>query len=200
MMTDDDPQGTVFGKVALKSPKQTKTSIDLKWNAVPNAASYVIYGNKCGKGIKPVKIGVVNGTGQTVSTVANQTVAKGTYYKFLVVALDRNNTVVSTSKVIHVATKGGKVGNHKKVTVKKSVIKKAKKLKKGKSLKLKAKAVPQSKKLKVRKHRPVLYESSDINIATVSKKGVVKAKNKGTCYIYAYAQNGVYKKIKVIVK
>ena len=200
MATDDDPQGTVFGKVALKSPKQTKSSIDLSWNPVPNAASYVIFGNKCGKGNKPLKLGVVNGTRQTVSTVANQKVAKGTYYKFVVVALDRNNTVVSTSKVIHVATKGGKVGNHKKVTVKKSVIKKARKLKKGKSLKLKAKAVPQSKKLKVRKHRAVLYESSDINIATVSKKGVVKAKNKGTCYIYAYAQNGVYKKIKVTVK
>lgn len=60
--------------------------------------------------------------------------------------------------------------------------------------------MPQSKKLKVRKHRAVLYESSDINIATVSKKGVVKAKNKGTCYIYAYAQNGVFKKIKITVK
>lgn len=31
-------------------------------------------------------------------------------------------------------------------------------------------------------------------------KGVVKAKKKGTCYIYAYAQNGVYKKIKITVK
>ena len=29
---------------------------------------------------------------------------------------------------------------------------------------------------------------------------IIKAKNKGTCYIYAYAQNGVFKKIKVTVK
>ena len=143
---------------------------------------------------------MVKGNRQTVTMVNNQNVKKGTYYKFIMVALDKNNTVVSTSKVIHVATKGGKVGNHKKVTVSSSVIKKAKKLKKGKTLKLKAKAVPQSKKLKVKKHRAVLYESSNINIATVSKKGVVKAKNKGTCYIYAYAQNGVFKKIKVTVK
>ena len=27
-----------------------------------------------------------------------------------------------------------------------------------------------------------------------------KARKKGTCYVYAYAQNGVYKKIKVVVK
>ena len=45
-----------------------------------------------------------------------------------------------------------------------------------------------------------MYESSNINIATVSKKGVVKAKKKGKCYIYAYAQNGVFRKIKIIVK
>ena len=200
MVSDDDPQGTVFGKLALKSPKQAKTSIDLSWNPVAGASSYVIYGNKCGKGIKPVKLAAVNGNKQTVTTVAGQNIKKGTYYKFIVVALDKSNNVVSTSRVIHVATKGGKVGNHKKVTVSKSVIKKAKKLKKGKSLKLKAKAVPQAKKLKVKKHVAVRYESTDNNIATVSKKGLVKAKNKGTCYVFAYAQNGVFKRIKVVVK
>ena len=115
-------------------------------------------------------------------------------------ALDRNNRVVSTSKVTYVTTKGSKNGNYKKVTISKSVIKKAKKLKKGKSLKLKAKAVPRSRKLKVKKHVAVRYESTNTNIATVSKKGVVKAKNKGACYVYAYAQNGVCKKIKVVVR
>ena len=198
--SENDPKGTVFGKLALKSSKQTNTSIDLSWNRVANASTYVIYGNKCGKGIRPVKLAVTSSNKQSVKTIGNLKLKRGTYYRFIVVALDRNNNVVSASKLIHVATKGGKAGNHKKVTVSKSVIKKAKKLKKGKSLKLKAKAVPQSRKLKVKKHRAVAYESSNINIATVSKKGVVKAKNKGACYIYAYAQNGVCKKIKVVVK
>ena len=116
------------------------------------------------------------------------------------VALDRNGKVLSTSRQIHVATRGGKVGNHKSVTVKKSVINKAKKLKKGKTLKLNAKAVAQSKKLKVKKHVAVRYESTNKKIATVSKSGRIKAKKKGSCYVYAYAQNGVYKKIKVTVK
>ena len=57
-----------------------------------------------------------------------------------------------------------------------------------------------SKKLKVVKHRALKYETSNAKIATVSSKGVIKGKAKGTCYIYAYAQNGVYKKIKVLVK
>lgn len=97
---------------------------------------------------------------------------------FRIKALDKNNKVISKSKLIHVATKDGKVGNYKKVTVKKSVIKKAKKLKKGKTLKLKAKAVRQSRK-KVSEHVGLRYESTNKKIATVSKKGTIKARAKG---------------------
>ena len=39
--------------------------------------------------------------------------------------------------------------------------------------------------------------SDNVNIAAVSKNGKVTAVKKGTCSIYVYAQNGVYKKIKV---
>lgn len=35
--------------------------------------------------------------------------------------------------------------------------------------------------------------------AYVSKKGQVTGKNKGTCYIYVYTENGIYKKVKVRV-
>ena len=37
-------------------------------------------------------------------------------------------------------------------------------------------------------------ESSNPKVATVSAKGMIKAKKKGTCYIFAYSQNGLYKK------
>ena len=66
--------------------------------------------------------------------------------------------------------------------------------------KLGAKAVAASKKLKVKKHRAVKYESTDKAVATVTSKGVIKGKAKGTCFVYAYAQNGVSAKIKVTVK
>ena len=44
------------------------------------------------------------------------------------------------------------------------------------------------------------YESSNPSIATVNKSGKIKGKKKGKCDIYIYAQNGLYKKIKVTVK
>ena len=86
------------------------------------------------------------------------------------------------------------------MTVRKSVVSKAKKLRKGKTLKLNARAVVQSKKLKVRKYVGLRYESTNKTIATVSRSGKITARKKGVCYIYAYAQNGVYRKIKVEVK
>ena len=57
-----------------------------------------------------------------------------------------------------------------------------------------------SKKLKLKKHRKVMYESSNRKIATVTSKGKIKGIKKGSCYIYAYAQNGISKRIKVTVK
>lgn len=142
----------------------------------------------------------LTGNSKTFKKVAGKKVKKGTYYKFIVVAVDKNNKVVSTSKLIHVATKGGKVGNHKGVSISKAVITKAGKLKAGKSLKLNAKMVPQSRKLTVKKHVGLRYESTNKKIASVSSKGVIKAKTRGTCYVYVYAQNGLFKKIKVVVK
>ena len=69
-----------------------------------------------------------------------------------------------------------------------------------KEFKLKAKAVAASKKLKVKKHRAIQYESANPKVATVNKKGVITGKKKGTCYVYAYSQSGVAAKIKVTVK
>ena len=200
MTSDSDPKGTVFSKLRLRSTHQTGNSIKLSWNKQSNAKVYVIYGNKCGGSNKPKRVALSVGNTTTVKSIELNKLKKGTYYKFIIVALDGNGKVVSTSKVVHVATKGGKAGNYKGVKVSKSVISKAKKLKKGKSLKLNAKAVAQSKKLKVKKRVALRYETTNGNIATVSRSGRITAKKKGTCYIYAFAQNGVYKKIKVTVK
>ena len=197
---DNDPAGTAFGLLQLKASKVTKNSINLKWKAVPGATKYILFANKCGTGNKYKKLGEVTGTSYTATQAAGAAIQKGTYYKFMMIAADANGKVVSTSKTVHAATKGGNIGNHKKVTVKKSVTKKAKKLKVGKTLKLKAKAVPQAKKLKVRKHRGIMYESSNPAVAQVNGKGAVKGVGKGTCYIYAYAQNGTCAKVKVTVK
>ena len=120
-------------------------------------------------------------------------------------ALDAKKNVVTTSKVIHVATAGGKVGNNKSVTVKAKIGKKTKKvkavkIKAKKKIKLKAAAVPANKKLKVKKHIAVRFESTNKNIASVNKAGLVKGLKKGKCVVYAYAQNGVFAAVKITVK
>lgn len=100
------------------------------------------------------------------------------------------------------AKKAGKVnitvqvGNHKqvvKITVKKptmKLVKSSAKLKKGKKVTIKVKAAPVSK---------VTFKSSNKKVATVSSKGVVKAKKKGTATITVKC-NGITKKFKVTVK
>lgn len=123
----------------------------------------------------------------------------GTYYKYKVAAYKKNGkkkTIIAVSVIIHTATSGGKVGNYKSIKVNKSVIK----LKKKGTFTIKAKGIPQSKAKTVQIHRNIKYESSDTKIAAVSKTGRVKAKKTGKCTIFAYAQNGICKKIKVIVE
>ena len=200
---DKDPAGSAYLPLQLKSSKQTKNTNVLTWKKVPGTTKYVVYGNPCGKGIKLKKLATVKG-----ASFVHKKLKKGTYYKYVVIAVkktaygERANAV---STMIHVATKGGKVTNHKKIIVK---IKKGKKkktvkkvtIKKGKKQKLLADATPASKKLRVSKHVVIRYESSNPKTAVVDKKGVIKGVKKGTCFVYIYAQNGVQSRIKVTVK
>ena len=191
---DKDPKGTTFGILQLKASKTTNSSIKLTWKKTSGAKKYTIYANACGKGKKYQKLTTVTGKSYTVKKVAGKKLVKGKYYKFLMVAVDANNKVVSTSKTVHAATAGGKVGNPTKITTKAKKNKVTVKAKK--TFKLAAKQA--GKKLK--KHRAVSYETSNAKVATVSKKGVIKGVKKGKCKIYAYAQNGVCAVIKVTVK
>ena len=133
-----------------------------------------------------------------VKKVAGKKLKKGTHYKFLLVALDKSGNVLTVSTTVHAATAGGKITNPKKVTTKAKKNKVS--VKAGKSFKLGAVAVKASKKLKMPTHRAMKYETSNAKVAKVSKKGVIKGVKRGTCYVYAYAQNGVFAKIKVTVK
>ena len=188
---DKDPKGSTFNLLQVKNTKTTKNSIKITYKKPSKTKKFVIYGNMCGKSYKKLKT-------TTGKSFTYKKLKKGKYYKFLVMALDKKGKVVSTSKTIHVATKGGKVGNTKKITI--TNAKSTKTIKKGKTFKLKTKLTAESKKLKVKEHRKVAFESSKTSIAKVSKKGKITAKKKGTCYIYAYAQNGVMAKIKISVK
>lgn len=186
MESDGDPENSTFGLLQAKIVKTTNTTIQVQWKKVKGATKYVVYGNKCGKKNKPKKLKTVTGT-----TYTQKKLKKGTYYKYLVVAV-KGNKAISTSKMIH-ATTNGKYGNAVKITVSKTDVT----VKKGKTYQIIAK-VQNNKKAK--KHRDVAYESSNPKIAKVTAEGKIKGLKKGTCNIYAYAQNGLMKKIKVTVK
>ena len=95
---------------------------------------------------------------------------------------------------MHCCVKGGKYGNPSKILNVKSKIT----LKKGKQYKLKPKMKTDNKACLY--FRPFRYETDNKKIAVVTKKGVVKAKKKGKCNIYVYAQNGLFKKVVLKVK
>ena len=124
---------------------------------------------------------------------------KGTYYKYMVVAYRNVNgkkMPIGASVVLHAPTKGGKLTVAKSVKVNKTKIS----VKKGKSVTLKASEVLEEKKLKAKTHRVVKFESSNPKIAKVNAKGKITGKKKGTCTVWAYTQNGIFKAIKVTVK
>ena len=182
---DKDTKGSTFSLLQAKGAPKSKSSIKLSWKKVPGAKNYIIYGSPCGRGIK--KITTVKGTSYT-----QKKLNKGKYYKYVIAAVNGGNTL-ATSKTIHVATKGGKVGNNTGVKLSKKKVT----LRPGTSAKVTAKLI--AGELKVNIHRKIAWESGNISIATV-KNGKIKGVKPGTCYVYAYAQNGVTAKIKVTVK
>ena len=157
------------------------------WAIAPDAAGYLIFGAPCGN--RYGKLDEVKATSFT-----QRGLKKGTYYKYFVSAYDEYGNILASSKTIHIATAGGKKGNTKAVRLNKKKVP----LKTGKTFKLKA--TLKNGKLKVKKHRKVAFETDNPNVATVSGNGKIKAVGKGTCFVYAYAQNGVFARCKVTVK
>ena len=101
--------------------------------------------------------------------------------------------IIAKAVLIYVTTAGGTLKNPKAVTVNKARVK----LKKKETFRLNASFKANGL---VDSHRKICFSSSDPDIASVSKNGVIKARRKGKCSVYAYAQNGVYREVKVTVR
>ena len=191
---DGNASGSVFGTLSARVSKAGRTSITLKWNKVSGADGYIIYGNKCGTKYKFTKVATVK---KTKTTYAKKKLKKGTYYKFIVAAYKKVNgkqVILSTSKTLHAVTSGTKYVNPKSLKVNATRVT----LNQGTTYSLKATEVIQKAK-KSKKHRRVAFESSNSQVASVSSGGTVTAKRRGSCTIYVYAQNGIYKKVQVTV-
>lgn len=189
---------TTYRKLRLRVPTSTKTTNVLKWNKVSDADGYVIYGAPCNTKTKVYtmekQVTIKNGS---TTTWTDKSLTSGTYYKYYIKAyklVDGKKVWLAKSKVVHSTTTGGEYGNAKSVKVNKTSVS----LAVGKTFTIKAEQVVKDQPIK--KHTEIKFESSNSKIASVTSKGVIKAKKKGTCYIYVYAQNGMYKRIKVTVK
>ena len=196
---------TGFRRLRARSVKQTKTSVTLQWNIIEDADGYFVYGNRCNTGTKSYKYRkLATITGGDISTWTQKDLKKGTYYKYVVKAyrlVNGKKVVTDTSISVHAVTGGGKYGNAKAVSVtqignKRNVSKIT--LKMGKTAQIKAKEVKKDKK--IARHRKLCYESSNTKVATITPDGLIRATGKGTCTIWVYAQNGVYKALKITVK
>ena len=176
----------------------SKNSIKLKWNAVPKADGYVIYWNKCRSKKAFTQVKVIK-SGKTL-TWTNKGLKAGSdniYYVKAYKIIDGKRYFIKKSSQIHLETKGGKYTNVKKL---KSSVSKVT-LKKGKTKTLKIIQTYAEKNKKPEAHmRPLTYATSNKKVATVTKKGVIKARGKGSCYIYITAFSGVYTRVKVTVK
>lgn len=181
-------------------------SFGLGWQAVQGAKGYDIFAARCGKKLgRKSLVKTVKGkkTSVSLAKIAGKKLSGKKNYKVRIKAwkyVGGKKVYIGSSKTYHVAGR-----KHKKYTNAKK-LKPAKKkytLKKRKSVRLKVRIVKQSKKKKLmpKSHGPKLrYRSDDKAIATVTSKGKVRAKGKGTCYIYVTALNGIRVKIKIKVK
>lgn len=137
-------------------------------------------------GLKSVQLkAAVTGSSEQVKWTSSNT-------KVATVSATGLVTAKKAGKTVIMATVGEKKASCV-VQVKKPVlqVKKTKlTLKKGKKAALNAKAYPNTK---------IVYKSSKAKVATVSSKGVVKAKKKGTAVI-TISSNGIKKKVKITVK
>ena len=187
-----------YRTLRLRVPVTTETTNVLKWKKVSGADGYVIYGNKCntrGKTYKMVKQTVIRDN--SVTSWTDENLDSGVYYKYYIKAyklVDGKKVWLAKSKVVHSSTDGGKYGNAKALKVNETAVT----LAVGEKFTIKAEQIEEN--LPIRKHTDIKFESGSKKTASVTRGGVIKAKKEGTCTIYVYAQNGMYRKVKVTVK
>ena len=186
--TKEEIPGASYPLLQARAINVKSNSFTLKWNKLTGATKYLIYGNKCNSNGKRYRYQYITQT--TKTSYKPKGLKKNTFYKYVVVAV-ANDRVIAVSKTVHAGLKTQpnptKVTvNKKKITISTSAVKKF-------QLKCSIKGT------KLKQHRKVAYETDNVNVARVNKKGLITAVGPGRCNVYAYAQNGVCAKITVTV-
>jgi len=196
----EETKTTVNGTLIATMTAQGPNALGLTWSRISGVDGYDIFLADCGdKG----QCKLAGSTAGSASKWIKSGLKKKNAYKAYVKAYvmkDGKKSYVKTSPTVHAYTLGytKKYTNAKSVKVNKTKVS----VKKGKKIKIKAKVkkLKKGKRLMPGHEVKVRYLSTDTSIATVSGKGKIKGVKKGTCYVYAYAHNGVFKKITVTVK
>ena len=172
----------------------------IRWSRVEGADGYYIYGARCNKKKKKEKIELIKDiTSKTKTTFVQTKLKKNTWYKYEIIAykkIDGKKITFARSLDLHTLTRGNKkYTNPSKVVAPSKLV-----LRLGHTKHIKAK-VSLAKRKKTDWHTArVRFLVSNKNVVSISMKGKITARKKGVCNIFAVAQNGKYKKIKVIVK
>lgn len=200
-------KNALYAKVKVNNKK-----LYLSWNKISGTSGYDIYVSKCGKSggklvsAKNLKKSVRTGNNAMITikkAVGKKNIKKQLSYKAVVKAYQMRagkKVYVKTSEQMHFVLKNNKTYTNVKAV---QVSKKSITLKKGKKAKLTAFASKENRKKKLLKNshvKTIRWYSSDSKIVKVKSSGIIKAKKKGFCKIYAISANGIKKVITIIVK
>ncbi|MCR4691585.1 MAG: InlB B-repeat-containing protein [Lachnospiraceae bacterium] len=215
--TEEDTKGTKFSILFPRIAKVTKNSVQIKWRPVEGADGYLVYGSQCNSGgVKRYFARMAETDAGTTSYTAKK-LKKASYYKFYVVAYKNTadgQEALAKTKRIHVTTLNKKTGDATDLKIYRIADSKKKAMKKKLSLKEKGSvtifATEVNKQHKrIKRHKAIGVESDQPDVVKVTDLSGKKAQKrkikltglkKGTANVYIYAQNGLYKTIKVTVK
>jgi len=187
------PDYTLLAKMTTSG----STRLKLSWSKVQGAQGYDVFFKNCD--------GKQNYTRVTITSERSYTITglkKRKAYKAYVVAWKKSGGrkyyIGDASPVVHAITGGytSKQCNAKSVELSKSSL--TLKVGKSETLKTTVKGVKSGRKV-LQHARLVRYYSSDANVAKVNKNGKITAVGKGSCTVYAVANNGVRSKVTVKV-
>lgn len=210
--TTKESEGTIVPTVSLIPEKQdaslaltgevkaAKHKVTLQWQEIDGAEGYLIYAAKCNRNEKKTKFKRIKeiSSGSQVRFV-HRKCAKNTWYKYRIKAyrvVNGKKVVFAEAMELHILTKGSKkITNPSGISVSQKNIN----LKAGEKGNIKAKVLlPKGKKTKWHIEK-IRYIALNPLIASVSRSGVVRAKQKGNCEIYVVTQNGIKKKVTITV-
>lgn len=198
-----EPSGSVLFKKSLPffvmkaKGNATGTRINLSWEKFRGATGYDVYWSYCTGKDEYNKLA----NDAKNLKYADNNLNNRREYKYFTVAykiVKGKKVYLGKTNVVHVAMVNAAKTNAVSITVNKKAVA----LAKGKTFKIVKKVKLEDPKKKQLNHllKNELYRTSNSKVATVSTAGVIKGVGKGTCYVYAFADNGVYAKIKVTVK